>query len=124
MEQPKLLEIPEQGDSAKPLVTASFTEVAPMPKWKPIDRKQQIFTVLDVEALSAADHKARAIWELVGRLELSGFAENIKTVQGEAGRAAWEPRLLVSLWVYAYSEGISSAREIERRMGYEPGFEW
>jgi transposase len=32
--------------------------------------------------------------------------------------------LLVSLWVYAYSEGISSAREMERIMDYEPGFRW
>ena len=64
------------------------------------------------------------IWELAGRLDLSRFAEQVKTVRGEAGRAAWEPQLLVSVWVYAYSEGISSAREIERRMGYEPGLQW
>ena len=31
---------------------------------------------------------------------------------------------MVSLWVYAYSEGISSAREIERLMEWEPGMQW
>jgi hypothetical protein len=31
---------------------------------------------------------------------------------------------LISLWVYAYSEGISSAREIERIMQWEPGMQW
>jgi transposase len=80
--------------------------------------------MVDVEAMIAPDHKARAIWELAGRLDLSQFAEQVKTVRGEAGRAAWEPQLMVSLWVYAYSEGISSAREIERMMNYEPAFGW
>jgi Transposase domain (DUF772) len=32
--------------------------------------------------------------------------------------------LWVSLWVYAYSEGIGSAREIERRMQWEPALQW
>lgn len=30
----------------------------------------------------------------------------------------------MSLWVYAYSEGIGSAREIERLMSWEPGLQW
>ena len=40
------------------------------------------------------------------------------------GRAAWDPRLLVAVWSWAYSEGISSAREIERQMDYRPELEW
>jgi transposase len=28
------------------------------------------------------------------------------------------------LWIYAYSRGISSAREIARRCTYEPAFQW
>lgn len=31
---------------------------------------------------------------------------------------------MVSIWVYAYSQAISSAREIERVMEWEPGFQW
>jgi transposase len=124
MEQPNLLEIPDQGEPAKALVTVSLPEEAPAPKFKLINRDQQVWTTVDVETMIAADHKARAIWELAGRLDLSPFAERVKTVRGEAGRAAWEPQLCVSLWVYAYSEGISSAREIERMMDYEPGFRW
>ncbi len=57
-------------------------------------------------------------------MDLSSFAEPLRTTQGSAGRPAWDPRLLVSIWVYAYSEGISSAREIERVMQWEPGFQW
>ena len=57
-------------------------------------------------------------------MDLSAFAERLKTKQGQKGRAGWDPRLLVSIWVYAYSEGVSSAREIEREMEYEPGLLW
>jgi hypothetical protein len=40
------------------------------------------------------------------------------------GRAAWDPRLLLSVWLYSYSEQVTSAREIERLMEYEPGLMW
>ena len=32
--------------------------------------------------------------------------------------------MLAIVWVYAYTQGISSAREIERQMVYEPGLMW
>ena len=32
--------------------------------------------------------------------------------------------MLISLWLYAYSRGISSAREVARRCEYEPAFQW
>jgi transposase len=79
---------------------------------------------LDVERLIELDHPARAIWELSGRLKLDGFYAPIEAVEGNAGRTPWDPRLLVSLWIYAYSRGISSAREIARRCSYEPAFQW
>jgi transposase/microcompartment protein CcmL/EutN len=80
--------------------------------------------MLDVERLIEEDHPARAIWELVGRVKLNGFYAPIEAVEGSAGRTPWDPRLLVSLWIYAYSRGISSAREIARRCTYEPAFQW
>jgi transposase len=80
--------------------------------------------MLDVERLIEPEHPARAIWELVGRLKLDGFYAPVEAVEGAAGRTPWDPRLLVSLWIYAYSRGISSAREIARRCMYEPAFQW
>lgn len=119
--QVKLVELCERAareqEAAKPAGTAT-------PKWRTAERRQMRMANIWVEELIAADHKARAIWELAGRLNLSGFAESVKTAAGCAGRPAWEPRLLVSVWVYAYSEGIGSAREIERLLEYEPGFQW
>jgi len=44
--------------------------------------------------------------------------------EGSAGREHTDPRLLISLWLYAYSRGISSARELARQCEYEPGCQW
>jgi transposase len=77
-----------------------------------------------VEALIESDHPARNIWEFLGELDLSRFLARVKVMEGRAWRNAWDPRLLVSMWLYAYSRGISSAREIERQCKYEPGLQW
>jgi transposase len=89
-----------------------------------VNRAQVVWRTVDVEELIEPDHPARAIWALSGQLDLKGFYEPIEAVAGVAGRTPWDPRLLVSLWVYAYSRGISSAREIARRCACEPAFQW
>ncbi|MEP7456385.1 IS1182 family transposase [Phyllobacterium sp. SB3] len=88
------------------------------------DRRQLCWAMLDVERLVEEDHPVRAIWELVGQLNLSAFAAGIGSLEGVAGRPAYDPRLLVSLWIYSYSRGIGSAREVERRCEHDPGFRW
>lgn len=93
-------------------------------KYRPIDRSQTSFQVLDYEVLIEANHPARVIWELAGKLNLEQFARDCKTREGEAGRPCWSPQLLVSLWVYGYTLGVASARSIERMMSYEPGLRW
>jgi transposase len=40
------------------------------------------------------------------------------------GSPCWPPRLLLSVWLYAYQQGIASAREVERGMQWEPGLRW
>ena len=91
---------------------------------KAVNRQQMILRAVDVEKLIEADHAARAIWELVGRLDLREFTAEIESVEGYAGRPAYDPQLLISLWIYAYSEGVSSAREVARRCEYHPAYQW
>jgi transposase len=94
------------------------------PKLKAVDRNQFRMLTLDVDTLVAADHKVRAIWELTGSLDLSRFLVGIRSQVGVAGREHTDPRLLVAVWLYAYSESISSARKASRQMEHEPGFRW
>jgi transposase len=89
-----------------------------------VDRTQLVWRTVDVEQLIEPDHPARAIWKLTGQLDLSAFYAPIAAVEGVAGRTPWDPRLLISLWIYAYSRGIGSAREIARRCAFEPAFQW
>jgi transposase len=80
--------------------------------------------MVDVERLIEEDHPARAIWELVGKLDLSGYSAEIRAVEGMAGRPAFNPQLLISLWVYAYSQGEGSARAIEQLCEWDPAYQW
>ena len=94
------------------------------PRLQQINRKQLILRTVDVEQLVPDDHEVRAIWEFVGRLDLSCYYEGIKSVDGVAGRERTDPRLLISLWIYSYAEGISSGREISRLCEYHPAYQW
>lgn len=78
-------------------------------------QRQQVTPVpLYLDALLPDDHVARLIWAAVERLDLSAFIAEIKVVEGGPGRAAADPAVLVALWVYATSQGESSARRIAR----------
>ncbi len=60
---------------------------------------------VDVEHLIGEDHSARAIGAQAGLLNLRAFYQAIESSVVEGGRAAFDPQRLISLWVYAYSQG-------------------
>ena len=94
------------------------------PRFQPINRQQMVWRAVDVEQLLEPDHLARAIWEMTGRLDLRAYRAQVRAVEGAAGRPPVDPRLLIALWIYAYSEKVSSAREVERRCAYHPAYQW
>src|SRR6267154_2133710 len=89
-----------------------------------VNRQQMSWRAIDVQRLIGEDHPARAIWTLIGRMDLRHFYQGIESSAEEGGRPAFDPQLLISLWVYAYSQGIGSAREVARRCEYDPAFQW
>lgn len=95
-----------------------------VPRLQVVDRSQMLLRPVVVEELIPEDHPARAIWEFVGRLDLSRYTDPVRSVEGSAGRPALDPRLLISLWVYSYSRGVSSARAIERLLEHDPAYQW
>jgi transposase len=116
-----LLELPEQPERPAAAPDASAPRAK---KYVFIDRDQLTMRCCNLDSIIGEDHKARGIWELAGRLNLSALEAHIRSVEEEKGRPAWSPRLLASVWMYAYSEGITSARQIERLLDYEPGLQW
>ena len=94
------------------------------PLIRQVNRQQMSWRAVDVERLIEEDHLARSIWALVGRLNLSAFYQAIESSAEAGGRPAFDPQLLISLWVYAYTQGIASAREVARRCEFDPAFQW
>ena len=70
------------------------------------------------------DHPVRMVAAVVCGLDLSGFYAKIKAVEGNVGRDATDPALLVSLWLYACVRGIGSARELARQCLESDPFQW
>ena len=67
-----------------------------------------------LEDLIPEDHLARLVWEAVGYLDLTAFYASIKVLEGGPGAAAIDPQILVTLWLYATSQGVTSARQIDQ----------
>src|SRR5438445_8215264 len=77
--------------------------------------RQQVTPVpLYRDALLPAEHLARLIWAAVERLDLTALSAQLKVVEGGPGRAAADPAVLGAVWIYAPSQGESSARKITR----------
>ena len=60
----------------------------------------------------------------MGKLDLSRYSQKIRAVEGVAGRSAFSPQLLISLWIYAYSQAVRSARAIVNLCEREPAYQW
>ena len=74
--------------------------------------------------LVGADHPVRLVSAVVEKLDVSAFYEAIQAREGVAGRDTTDPRLLISLWLYACLRGIGSAREVARRCEEGAPFQW
>src|SRR5258708_6655558 len=117
-QQEKLLELPEQAGSVRPAEPRGECKV------KLVNRAQLTMAQIDVEHLIEEHHPGRGIWEVVQGLDVSKYEAAIRSRRGEVGRAAWPPQLMIAVWLYGYSRGVTSARELERQMEYEPGLLW
>jgi hypothetical protein len=83
------------------------------PRLKPVDRQQVCLRMIDPHRLVGEDHPLRAIWDLLGRLDLSPFYEGMKAVEGQPGGDHCDPRVLTALWLYALRGGVREARGVD-----------
>ena len=121
-------------ESTVPLFAASeVTLAAPARQEAPVktaprlrcaNRSQLLLRPVDLDATIPADHQARAIWRFVEQLDLSRFLEPIEAREGEPGRDATDPRILVTLWLYATTQAVGSARELARLCESHDAYRW
>lgn len=94
------------------------------PRLKRANRSQLIFRTIHIDKLVEEDHPIRAILSFLERMDLNAFYQDIEVQEGAAGRSATDPQILIAIWIYAYSQGVSSARQIERLCEYHPAYQW
>jgi transposase len=94
------------------------------PRLRRADRAQAVLQPCIIEHLLEPDHHARIVWELVCRWDLSLFLDTIRARGEMPGRAAADPRVLICLWLYAYTQGISTGRELERQCQMHDAYRW
>ncbi len=87
-------------------------------------RDQIALRPVDLEATVGPEHAVRNVWAFVERLDLSALYAEIGSVEGGAGRAAIDPKILMALWLYATVDGVGSAREIERLTEMHDAYRW
>ena len=87
-------------------------------------RSQLEMRAFDLDSTLPEEHPARAIWAVVERLDLSAFYAEIKARGESAGRPATDPKILLALWLYATTDGVGSARLIERLCGCHDAYRW
>lgn len=106
--------------------TRPQSEAAPhgTPRLREPKRDQIELQAVDIESLIGEDHLARLIWAYVLGLDLSELENRIKARDDTPGHPAISPRLLLALWLYATSEGVSSARALERLCNSHDAYRW
>lgn len=86
----------------------------------PCDRDQELLLPPNLKDWLPDEHLAWFVLEAVDELDLEGFYAAYRT--DGWGRAAHDPKMMVALYVYAYSIGVRSARAIERRCHEDVAF--
>ena len=102
----------------------SKTEVVVGARVRTAERRQVEWRASDLDSLIGEAHRARTLWSLIEQLDLSGLYRPIQSRDGEVGRPATDPKILLALWVYATSEGIGSARQIDRLCKTDAPYRW
>ena len=76
------------------------------------------------EDLIPSEHPARLLAHVVNGLDLSKLTEGARALEHQRGRPILCPGMLLTLWLYATSKGVGSAREIERLAKSDDAFKW
>jgi transposase len=117
--QPTLFAMPEDAPAACPAEPASAS-----PRLRLAERFQVAIHCESLDQRLAEDHLARVVWNFVASLDLTPLLAQIKAVEGQTGRDATDPRILLSVWLLAFAEGHGSARAVDRLCQRDRAYEW
>ena len=85
------------------------------------DRDQSFLMPPSLDEWLPQDHTARFIDETVELLDLSAVYDSYVEA---SGAPPYDPAMMLKLLLYAYSTGVTSSREMERRCHIDVAFRW
>jgi transposase len=94
------------------------------PRLRTANREQIVFRAAPLDALIPEDHPARIVWLYVEGLDLTRLYDRIKSVERAPGRTPIDPKILMTLWLYATIEGVGSARRLDELCREHAAFQW
>jgi transposase len=100
------------------------TEPFGRPRMREPVRDQLELRCTDLESLIGEDHPARLFWGYAEQVDLRELEDAIKAREGHPGHPTITPRLMLALWLYAYSQGVGSARALDRLCTSHDGYRW
>jgi len=111
-------------ESSAPKATPEPAPAPGAPRLREADRTQVCLRPVDLEGLLPEDHRARIVWAYVEGLDLTPLYQQIQAVEGEAGRPATDPKILLALWLYATLEAVGAARALDRLCSTHLAYQW
>ena len=86
----------------------------PLIPLRPVNRDQAWLLPPTLEDLLPEDHPARFVAAVVDGLDHNAWKEMEIDVQGDPlGAPAYDPQVLLSVWLYGFMTGIRSCRKLE-----------
>jgi transposase len=106
--------------------TESMAELAAAdpPRLRRADRTQVLLRPCALEDLIEEDHLARIVWAVVAGWDLRAFLDTVAARGQTPGRASTDPKILIALWLFAYTRGIGSGRELDRLCEQHDAYRW
>ena len=93
-------------------------------RFQQAQRQQISFRSASLDQLLPEEHTARLIWAYVVALDLTELYNEIRAVQGGAGRNPIDPKILLSSWLMATIDGVHSARRLDRLCKEQISYQW
>ena len=119
-EQPLFSDMPPVADQPPPRPATRRSQARVVRA----ERRQMEMLPTTLDEQLADDHPARAIWTYLEQVDLEDFYASIDAVEGEAGRPASDPQVLLAVWLLATAQGVGSARQVARLCEEHIAYRW
>jgi len=77
-----------------------------------------------LDDLLSQNHRARLVWRMVERFDLSPLYRDIAARHNNAGAPAIDPRITLTLWIYATMQGVGSSHQLARLCTSADAYKW